>query len=79
MSNTASIARPAGIAVADVLGAAGRSIGYLLVALGHLPRAHRVIAEYAALSRLDDAALDERGLARDEIARHVLLRRFPDI
>ena len=79
MSSTVQGTCISGIAIADILGGAGRAIGYILIALGHLPRAGRAVAEYEALAALDDDRLAERGLARDEIARHVFLHHFPDV
>lgn len=70
---------PAGSHVPEALRAVGRAVGYALVALGHIPQARAAVSEYETLSGLDDGRLAERGLRREDIARHVFLRHFPDV
>lgn len=79
MSITAHPGTPVQTRFADALRAVGRWIGYGLIALSQIPRARSVAAEYEALSRLPDAALAERGLARERLGWHVFMRHFPDI
>lgn len=71
--------RSLGSQIAAAVSGFGQGVAQIAIAFTTFPNAVRAMHDYESLSRLSDAGLAKRGLARGDLAQHVITRHFPGV